>query len=58
MWYLLALGFGALVSPFVANHFAHVEHWSYMYLTSIGVAFLNTILLVSVFRFKTQDGEL
>ncbi|ETW78486.1 hypothetical protein HETIRDRAFT_460334 [Heterobasidion irregulare TC 32-1] len=48
-------GFGALVSPFVANHFAHVEHWSYMYLTSIGVAFLNTILLVSVFRFKTQD---
>ena len=52
------LGAGALVSPLVATQFAQLHRWSFHYLTSLAVATLNTILLVCVFKFKTQDGEL
>jgi fucose permease len=52
------LGAGALVSPLVATQFAQLHRWSFHYLTSLAVATLNTILLVCIFKFKTQDGEL
>lgn len=48
-------GAGALCSPIVATQFAQLPHWSFHYLTSCGVAFLNLILLIAVFRLKTQD---
>jgi fucose permease len=31
-------GVGALVCPLVATQFATLEHWSYQYLTSLGLA--------------------
>ena len=51
------LGAGALVSPLIATQFAQLPRWSFHFLTSMGIALANTALLVTVFRFKTQDGK-
>ncbi|KAK0454058.1 MFS general substrate transporter [Desarmillaria tabescens] len=48
-------GAGALCSPLVATQFAHLSHWSFHYLVSLGLAVLNTIFLWAVFRLRTQD---
>ncbi|KAF8137341.1 major facilitator superfamily domain-containing protein [Boletus edulis] len=50
-----AYGAGALSSPLVATQFAQLPHWSFHYLASLGVALINTVLLVAVFRLKSQD---
>ena len=52
----MSKGVGALSSPLVATQFSVLSRWSFHYLTSLGVALLNTILLVVVFRLKDQDG--
>ena len=36
--------------------FAQLRQWSFHYLASLGLALANTIALIVVFRFKTQDG--
>ncbi|KAG1876339.1 MFS general substrate transporter [Suillus subluteus] len=48
-------GAGALSSPLVATQFAQLPHWSFHYLCSLGIAFINTVLLIVVFGLKTQD---
>ncbi|KAH0578292.1 hypothetical protein H2248_003918 [Termitomyces sp. 'cryptogamus'] len=48
-------GAGALCSPLVATQFAQQKHWSLHYLASLGVAIINTLVLIGVFRFKRQD---
>ncbi|KAG6377546.1 major facilitator superfamily domain-containing protein [Boletus reticuloceps] len=48
-------GAGALSSPLVATQFAQLPHWSFHYLTLLGIALINTVLLVAVFRLKRQD---
>ncbi|OCH86759.1 MFS general substrate transporter [Obba rivulosa] len=48
-------GLGALSSPLVATQFSQLHHWSFHYLTSLGVAILDTIAQVVVFRFRDQD---
>jgi len=50
-----AYGVGALTAPLVATQFAQLHRWSFHFLVSFGVATLNTVLLVSVFKFKFQD---
>ena len=50
------LGAGALCSPFVATHFSLMPHWSFFYLTSLGIALANSIIILWVFGLKTQDG--
>ncbi|KAI0252492.1 MFS general substrate transporter [Lactifluus subvellereus] len=50
-----AFGAGALSCPLVATQFAQHSRWSFHYLTSLTVATLNTIILICVFKFKTQD---
>ncbi|KAJ6595845.1 major facilitator superfamily domain-containing protein [Mycena vulgaris] len=50
-----AYGAGALASPLVATQFSQLHHWSFHYLVSLGLAISNTIVLIVVFRFKTQD---
>ena len=52
-----SLGAGALVSPLIATQFAQLHRWSFHYLTSLAVAMLNSVILVCVFKFKTQDGR-
>ncbi|KAG2156825.1 MFS general substrate transporter [Suillus bovinus] len=49
-------GAGALSSPLVATQFAQLPHWSFHYLCSLGIALINTVSLIVVFRLKTQDG--
>jgi fucose permease len=49
-------GLGAMCSPLVSTQFSHMEHWSFHYLVSLGVALSNTVVLIAVFRLKTQDG--
>lgn len=49
-------GLGAFASPLVATQFAEMERWSFHFLVSLGLAVSNTVLLISVFKFKTQDG--
>ncbi|KAJ8078953.1 hypothetical protein PM082_013237 [Marasmius tenuissimus] len=48
-------GLGALAAPLVSTQFAQLKHWSFHYLCSLGVAIINFILVVAVFRLKTQD---
>ncbi|KAJ6588922.1 MFS general substrate transporter [Mycena capillaripes] len=48
-------GAGALVSPLIATQFSQLRHWSFHYLASLGVAISNTLVLLFVFRMKTQD---
>ncbi|KAK7044715.1 MFS domain-containing protein [Favolaschia claudopus] len=50
-----AYGAGALVSPLVATQFSQLRHWSFHYLISLGIAITNTVILIWIFRFKTQD---
>lgn len=49
-------GVGALAAPLVATQFAQLHRWSFHYMTSLGLAIANTIVLVVVFRLKNQDG--
>ena len=49
-------GLGALCSPLSATQFSHRERWSFQYLISVGIAVLDAILLMVVFRFKRQEG--
>lgn len=48
-------GFGALCSPLVATQFSQLPRWSFHYLISLGIAFINTVLLAVVLRFRTQN---
>ncbi|KIY68294.1 MFS general substrate transporter [Cylindrobasidium torrendii FP15055 ss-10] len=48
-------GLGALCAPLVATQFAYLPHWSFHFLVSLGLALVNLILAVTIFRFKTQD---
>ncbi|TFK49165.1 MFS general substrate transporter [Heliocybe sulcata] len=48
-------GVGALCSPLVSTQFAQMQHWSYHYFCSLGVALSCAVILAVVFRFKTQD---
>ncbi|KAI0918794.1 hypothetical protein AcV7_006924 [Taiwanofungus camphoratus] len=48
-------GLGALSSPLVATQFAQRQRWSFHYLVSLSIACLNTIILIVVIRFRTQD---
>ncbi|KAF8474505.1 MFS general substrate transporter [Russula ochroleuca] len=50
-----AYGVGALTASLVATQFVQLHRWSFHYLISIVVATLNTVLLVCVFKFKTQE---
>ncbi|KAI6103305.1 MFS general substrate transporter [Pisolithus croceorrhizus] len=47
---------GAFSSPLVATQFVQKPHWSFHYLCSLGLSLVNTILLITVFGWKTQDG--
>lgn len=50
-------GAGALAAPLVSTQFAQADHWSFHYLCSFGLAFLNMVSLIAVFRFKRQEGS-
>ena len=54
---LMAPGAGALVAPLVSTQFARSDRWSFHFLCSLGVAFLNTVSLIAVFQFKRQEGS-
>ncbi|KAG1731063.1 MFS general substrate transporter [Suillus paluster] len=55
MGILHAVRADALSSPLVATQFAQLPHWSFHYLCSLGVAFMNIVSLIAVFGPKTQD---
>ncbi|KAJ7892857.1 major facilitator superfamily domain-containing protein [Mycena olivaceomarginata] len=48
-------GAGALSAPLVATRFAQMQHWSFHYLVSLGLALANVIALTLTFRGRTQD---
>ncbi|KAG2357349.1 MFS general substrate transporter [Suillus spraguei] len=53
--FLTAYGAGALSSPLVASQFSHLPKWNFYFLTSLGIAIINTIALIIVFRLKPQE---
>jgi fucose permease len=53
-----AYGLGAFASPLVATQFSQMRHWNLYYLTSLGVATVNTIILSAIFRMRDQDRML
>ncbi|KAI1788663.1 MFS general substrate transporter [Ganoderma leucocontextum] len=48
-------GFGALISPLVATHFAVQKHWSFHFFISGALALLNSAFLWWSFRGKRQE---
>ncbi|KAI0265899.1 MFS general substrate transporter [Gloeopeniophorella convolvens] len=48
-------GVGSLVAPFLATKFAQLPRWSFQYLASAGISFVNAIMLAAVFRLRSQD---
>ncbi|KAF7351269.1 MFS domain-containing protein [Mycena sanguinolenta] len=48
-------GAGALSSPLLATQFAQMQHWSFHYLVSLGLALSNVIMLTLTFRGRTLD---
>lgn len=51
-------GVGAVCSPLAATQFADMpKRWSFHFLISLGLAIINTIFLLVVFRLKKADGE-
>ncbi|KAF8484334.1 MFS general substrate transporter [Gautieria morchelliformis] len=53
-----AYGFGALGSPLIATQFAPLRHWSFHFLTSLGLSLANLVALIAVFKLRTQDAIL
>ncbi|KAF8587192.1 MFS general substrate transporter [Ramaria rubella] len=51
-------GFGAMSSPLIATQFAPLHHWSFHYLTCLGISIANLVSLTAVFKLKTQDAIL
>jgi fucose permease len=47
-------GIGALVAPLVATQFASMPKWSFYFLTSLGIALVNVVVLSFVFRGRSQ----
>jgi MFS family permease len=55
-----AYGLGAFSSPLIATQFAALpghRQWASHYLVSLGIAVLDVILLILVFRGRAQDGK-
>lgn len=50
-------GFGALSAPLVSTQFAQQKHWAFIYLVSLGIAVMNTSILLLVFRLRPEAGS-
>ncbi|KAF9256760.1 MFS general substrate transporter [Marasmius fiardii PR-910] len=48
-------GFGAFAAPLVSTQFSQLDQWNFYYLCSLGIAIVNTVLTILVFRLKDQD---
>ncbi|KAI0370515.1 MFS general substrate transporter [Pilatotrama ljubarskyi] len=48
-------GVGAVFAPLVSTQFAHLPRWSLVYIVHIGLTFINAILEILAFRFKSQE---
>ncbi|KAG9014373.1 hypothetical protein FRB94_012779 [Tulasnella sp. JGI-2019a] len=48
-------GSGAFAAPLVATQFAQQRHWSFHYLTCLGIAVVNNIVMNLVFKWKRQE---
>ncbi|KAI0767879.1 MFS general substrate transporter [Irpex lacteus] len=48
-------GIGALLAPLSATQFSNMTHWSFQYLISVGLAVVNLIVLIAVFRGRRQE---
>ena len=46
-----------MASPLVSTQFANLRHWSFVYLTHLGISVFNALLQIGVFRFRSQEGE-
>ncbi|KAG8748890.1 hypothetical protein FRC12_013736 [Ceratobasidium sp. 428] len=51
-------GVGAFLAPLIATQFSQLSHWSFHYLTSLGLALLNAAVLLMTFRLKGQNDVL
>ncbi|KAG8926710.1 hypothetical protein FRC01_008458 [Tulasnella sp. 417] len=51
-------GIGATAAPLVATQVGQTGHWSYFYLTSVGLAVINTAFSLYVFRLKRLEDLL
>jgi hypothetical protein len=52
------IGAGAFIVPLIATQFAEIPRWSFHYLTSLGVALANAVVLLLVFKLRSQDGKI
>ncbi|KAI0828623.1 MFS general substrate transporter [Trametes gibbosa] len=49
-------GLGAMTSPLVSTQFAHQRHWSFIYLTHIGLLAITVTLQAITFKFKAIEA--
>lgn len=50
-------GLGAFAAPLISTQFAQQEHWTFHYLVSLGLALMNIVSLIAVFRMRRESGE-
>ncbi|KAG8752025.1 hypothetical protein FRC14_007433 [Serendipita sp. 396] len=51
-------GLGAFSSPLVSTQFAQLERWSFHFLSTLGIAVINTVLLVLTVRNRSLEAVL
>lgn len=50
-------GIGASAAPLVATQVGQTGHWSFFYLTSLGLAVMNLAFSLYVFKLKRLEGK-
>lgn len=53
----ICAGLGAFLAPFVSTVFSTHPRWTFHYLTSAGMQLTNIAVLILVFRFRRQEGN-
>ncbi|KAF9482305.1 MFS general substrate transporter [Pholiota conissans] len=59
-FFILFLGLGAFTSPFASTYFSNFtsSRWAFHFIISAGLAVMNILLLIYVFRFRRQEDLL
>ncbi|VDB85454.1 unnamed protein product [Peniophora sp. CBMAI 1063] len=47
-----AYGLGAFAAPLASTYFSSQDHWSYHYIITLGLAAINFVVLMAVFRLE------
>jgi MFS family permease len=55
--FLTNAGVGAFAAPLVSTQFSQLPKWSFHFLTSLGIALINTAILTLIVGRKSLEGD-